>query len=97
MTAVLKNYACAERKQTPRTPTCNTGISLLVSILYTFLLKVAAFPLVLTIMLGTWVMLGGALAMLGLKAGYIDAKSIPGSDYALTQMPAVCQEFTRAY
>jgi hypothetical protein len=84
-------------KRTPRTRTCNTGIALLVSILYTFLLKVAALPLVLTIMFAVWVMLGGALAMLGLKAGYIDAKSIPGSDKALTQMPAVCKEFTRAY
>jgi hypothetical protein len=43
----------------------------------------------LTIMAAVWVMLGVSLAMLGSKAGYIDAASIPGSDYAATKMPEV--------
>jgi hypothetical protein len=63
------------------------GIALVISILYTFLLKIAAFPVMLTIMAAVWVMLGVSLAMLGSKAGYIDAASIPGSDYAATKMP----------
>ena len=65
------------------------GITLVVAIAYTFLLRFAAFPLILTIMVSIWVMLLCACGILVLKAGYIDAKSIPGSDFAATSMPEV--------
>ena len=67
------------------------GITLVVAIAYTFLLKIAAFPLILTIMVSIWVMLLCSCGILILKAGYIDAKSIPGSDFAATRMPEVKQ------
>lgn len=63
------------------------GIALLVSILYTFILKVAAFPLILTIMIAVWVLLAGATAMMGFKAGYIHPDQIPGAGAVASQMP----------
>jgi hypothetical protein len=53
------------------TPTF-TGIALLVSLLYTFMLKVAALPLILSILVLVWGLLAILTAILGFKAGYID-------------------------
>jgi len=63
------------------------GVALIVSVLYTFLLKIAAFPLILTIMVSVWVLLAAMCALLGLKAGYIEPNQLPGSSWAATQMP----------
>jgi hypothetical protein len=63
------------------------GIALLVSILYTFVLKVAAFPLILTIMIAVWVLLAGATTMMGFKAGYIHPDQIPGAGTVAASMP----------
>ena len=64
------------------------GIALVISLLYTFLLKIAAGPLIYSMMLAVWVLLTGSLALLCVKAGYIDPSSVPMSGDIAGQMPA---------
>ena len=58
------------------------GIALAVSIVYTLILRIAAFPLIMSIMVFVWVLLGISVLMLGFKAGYLEPGSVPGAAYA---------------
>lgn len=59
------------------------------ALLFTFLLKVLAGPIIYTLMVGVLISSMGATAILGFKAGYLDPKSLPASveGYAKTRMP----------
>ena len=65
----------------------SAGIALAISILYTFLLKVAAGPLIFTIMASIWILLTGVMAILCVKASFIDPGAIPGSTGIAEKMP----------
>mmetsp|Transcript_36954 Transcript_36954/g.57820 ORF Transcript_36954/g.57820 Transcript_36954/m.57820 type:complete len:744 (+) Transcript_36954:16-2247(+) len=53
------------------------GIALLLSLLYTFLLKIAALPLAMVTLVGVWVILAGSTGLLFLKAGFIHQDQLP--------------------
>ena len=57
----------------------SAGIALAVSIVYTLILRIAAFPLIMSIMVFVWVLLGISVLMLGFKAGYLEPGSVPGA------------------
>jgi hypothetical protein len=63
-------------------------IALVVSVVYTYLLKVAAGPLIYTGMALVWVMLSGACIVLCVKAAFIDPSSIPGSSTVAQSLPS---------
>ena len=60
------------------------------ALLFTFLLKALAGPIIYTLMIGVLISSMGATAILGFKAGYLDPKALPASveGYAKTRMPA---------
>jgi hypothetical protein len=60
------------------------------ALLFTFLLKALAGPIIYTLMVGVLISSMGATTILGFKAGYLDPNSLPASvgGYANTKMPA---------
>lgn len=61
------------------------GIALLLALLYTTLLRFAALPLSMVVLISLWVLLAGSTAILCVKAGVIAPDQIPidGSDISL--------------
>jgi hypothetical protein len=59
--------------------TRSAGITVLVAIIYTLLLKFAALPLILFIMFSVWGLLGISVVVLAFKAGYLRPDQVPRS------------------
>jgi hypothetical protein len=59
------------------------------ALVFTFLLKILAGPIIYTLMVGVLVASMGATAVLGFKAGYLDAHALPPSvqGFAKSKMP----------
>ncbi|EKX48139.1 hypothetical protein GUITHDRAFT_58746, partial [Guillardia theta CCMP2712] len=66
----------------------SAGIALGVSLLYALMLRLAAKPITFAVLIFTWFLLGGATAILSIKAGFIDSSQLPGSSYSSSYLPA---------
>ncbi|KAJ1492672.1 plasma-membrane choline transporter-domain-containing protein [Baffinella frigidus] len=64
----------------------SAGIAFVVSMIYTILLRVAALPLTIVILIAIWLMLGASTALLFFKAGVIKQSQVPVELSGITAM-----------
>ena len=72
--------ACAQLNENKWIIAASAGLSLLLALLYTTLLRFFAKPLTFAIMAALWFLLAASTVILCVKAGFIDPKNVPISE-----------------